>query len=268
MSMAEIIRSLQNPRIRQAMRLRDRRGRQQQSRIIVDGWRETCRALEAGLVPLELFVCEGLVAPPRLVELHTLLRAAGAEQTLVTRDVFQKLTFGDRGDGIILVAAPPQRQLGQLDLPEDALIGVLETVEKPGNLGAVIRTADAAGVSAVIVANGGTDLYNPNAIRASLGAVFHLPVCAAPATQVLSWLRDRGATIYAAHVDGAIPYSAVDYRGACAVVLGSESHGLTDAWCAPDITAIALPMLGVVDSLNVSATAAVLFYAALRQRRP
>jgi TrmH family RNA methyltransferase len=145
-------------------------------------------------------------------------------------------------------------------------VAVLEGVEKPGNAGAVLRSADAAGVSAVIVADARTDLFNPNAIRASLGAIFSLPVCEATSADALAWLRQRRFAVFAARVDGAVPYTQADYRGPAAIVLGSEAAGLSPVWTGDDIQAVRLPMLGVVDSLNVSAAAAVLFYEARRQR--
>ena len=171
-SMTATIHSVHNPRIKQALRLRDRRGRQQQARIIVDGWRETCRALGGNVQPLELFVCEPLLTPQQFQQLAVQSAARGVEPTLVTCEVFGKLAFGDRGEGVVLVAAQPRTDLEQLPFPAEAVVCVLEHVEKPGNLGAVVRTADAAGISAVIVANAATDLYNPNAIRASLARSF------------------------------------------------------------------------------------------------
>ncbi len=265
--MSTYIRSPQNPRIKQAAHLRDRRGRQRQGRIIVDGMREARRALEAGVQPFELFVCDAAQDDARLSSLLGLLSSTGAVATWVTEAVFEKVAFGNRSDAVVLVAAEPSTSLERIRLPDDALLCVLEHVEKPGNLGAVLRTADAAGVSAVIVADGGTDLYNPNAIRASLGAIFHVPVCAAPATEVLAWLKGQQLNIFAARVDGAESYTAVSYVGRAALVLGSEAAGLSDLWRGEPITAVSLPMLGRVDSLNVSATAAVLFYEALRQRQ-
>ncbi len=266
--MAPIIHSLQNPRIRRAIRLRDRRGRQQQRRIIVDGWRETCRALDGAVEPLELFVCETLLDPPRRDQLAARAAARGLELTRVTREVFRKLAFGDRGEGVVLVAALPHTSLEQLSVSPDAVIGVVEHVEKPGNLGAVLRTADAAGVTAVLVADGCTDLHNPNAIRASLGAIFRVPVAAAGAAEVRTWLAAHGVWIFAARVDATTLYTDVAYPRPCAIVLGSESQGLSDVWQGAGVQAIALPMRGVVDSLNVSAAAAVLFYEALRHATP
>ena len=146
------------------------------------------------------------------------------------------------------------------------LVAVLEGVEKPGNVGAVLRSADAAGVSALIAADPRTDLYNPNAIRASLGTIFTMPVCEAAGGETIEWLRANGFRIFAARVDGAIPYTEADYRGRSAIVLGSEAAGLSPLWRGDDVQAVRLPMLGAADSLNVSVTAAVLFYEALRQR--
>jgi TrmH family RNA methyltransferase len=140
-------------------------------------------------------------------------------------------------------------------------------VEKPGNLGAILRSADGAGVDALIVADPSTDLFNPNVIRASLGTVFSVPVAVASSGVVLEWLIQRGLRIVAARVEGSVDYADADYRGAVAIALGSEARGLSDAWAELATVAVRLPMLGTADSLNVSATAAVLFYEALRQRR-
>jgi RNA methyltransferase, TrmH family len=146
------------------------------------------------------------------------------------------------------------------------LIVVVEAVEKPGNLGAVLRTADGAGANAVIAADARTDPFNPNAIRASLGTIFTLPVVAAAATETLGWLIDRGIRPVAAIVDAPTDYAAVDLRGPVAVILGSEAEGLTAGWHDPRVTPVSIPMLGTADSLNVSIAAAILLYEAVRQR--
>jgi TrmH family RNA methyltransferase len=164
------------------------------------------------------------------------------------------------------VADLPKPVLETLKLPENPLVAVLEGVEKPGNVGAVLRSADGAGVSALLTADARTDLFNPNAIRASLGTIFTMPVCQAAASDVLAWLRAQHLQILAARVEGSVPYTEVDYRRPTAIVLGNEAEGLTDLWSADDITAIQLPMLGIADSLNVSTAAAILFYEARRQR--
>jgi len=261
------ITSTANPRIKAAARLRDRRGRDDQGRIIIDGVREIGRAVSAGAQITELYFFPQLCQDATHQAIMKQAAQGNADLIEVTPPVMEKLAFGNRVEGLVAVALPPQRKLADLTLPADALVAVVEGVEKPGNLGAILRTADAAGVAAVIVASGITDLYNPNAIRASLGAIFTVPVCSATADQTQAWLRSRNCRIYAARVDGAIDYTAADFCGGAAIVLGSEAAGLSKIWRGDDITALKLPMLGQIDSLNLSATAAVLFYEALRQRR-
>jgi len=261
-----IITSVQNPRVKTAARLRERSGRDEQGRIIIDGVREIGRALVASVKVVELFYLPELCRDEEHQRVLAAARRAGAELIEVTRHVMEKLAYGQRTEGIVAVALPPERKLHELHLPADALVAIVEGVEKPGNLGAIVRTADAAGVAAVLVASGGTDLFNPSAIRASLGAVFTVPVCAAPSGEIFTWLVQEGYRIFTARVDGAVEYTAADLRGRAAIALGSEAHGLSPLWSGEHVTAIRLPMLGNVDSLNLSATAAVLFYEALRQR--
>jgi TrmH family RNA methyltransferase len=260
------IHSRQNPRVKDAVRLRDAQHRKRQRRILIDGARELARAIAAGVRVVEVFVCEELCQAPEARRLLPALADCGGEILVVSRPVFEKLAFGDRAEGVLGVAEMPQPSLDSLVLPDNPLVAVLEGVEKPGNVGAVLRSADGAGVSALIVADAATDLYNPNAIRASLGTIFSVPVCEAAATDVLAWLRQRGFAIYAARLDGLRSYTAADYRGPTALALGSEAAGLSSLWSADDVTAVRMPMLGVADSLNVSAAAAVLFYEARRQR--
>lgn len=260
------ITSLQNPRIKNTIKLRDRRHREKQGRILIDGLRELERAIDAGVSLVEAFVHLPACENPDAQRILAKLAQRGTEVVEVNTPVFEKLAFGQRVEGILGVAQTPLAALDEVKLPANPLVAVLEGVEKPGNVGAVSRTADGAGLSALVVAGPRTDLYNPNAIRASLGTLFALPVAAASAEDTLAWLRRQNLTILAARVNGAVPYTEVDYRRPTAIVLGSEAEGLTDAWSGPEIQAIRLPMLGVADSLNVSATAAVLFYEALRQR--
>ena len=294
-----MITSLQNPRVKDAVRLRDRRHREKQGRILIDGARELRRAIAAGVKLLEVFVCEPLCHSDDAECLLAMLPQCGGEVWHVGQSVFQRLAFGQRAEGVLGVAEMPRPTLtalnaaevansvpllrrssaGENPLPSTAckqavaqvrekcpLIAVIEGVEKPGNVGAVLRSADAAGVSAVVVADGRTDLFNPNAIRASLGTIFSMPVCEAASGETLAWLRERHIQIVAARVDGSVCYTKVDYRRPTAIVLGGEAPGLSPIWTGDDITAVRLPMLGAADSLNVSVTAAVLFYEALRQR--
>jgi TrmH family RNA methyltransferase len=261
-----MITSPNNPRVKLAARLRDHRQRKKEQRILIDGAREISRAVAAGVALQEVFVCRELCRGDESRRLLGILPGSGAEILEVTESVFSKLAFGDRAEGIVAVAAVPAQRLENLVLPDNPLVAVLEGVEKPGNIGAVLRSADGAGVSALVLADPRTDLYNPNAIRASLGTIFTLPVAAASADEVLAWLRSQSLQIVAARVEASVEYTAIDFRRPTAIVLGSEANGLSPAWAGGDIRAVRLPMLGAADSLNVSTTAAVLFYEALRQK--
>lgn len=263
--MSEVITSRHNPRVKTAAKLRERRGRRDQDRIIVDGLREIERAIEAGITFIEAFVCEAVLAKDEQ-GLQQRLAEVGCEIVLVNQSVLEKLAFGDRSEGIVAIATTPKADLSALTINESMLVAVLEKVEKPGNVGAIVRSADAAGVSAVIVADAGTDLYNPNSIRASAGTIFSMPLAACSTDESLAWLRRHSFRVFAARVDGANSYTSVCYSGRAAIVLGSEAQGLSETWHAEDITPVILPMQGISDSLNVSVTAAVLFYEALRQR--
>lgn len=260
------ITSVQNPRVKGAAHLRDARHRRNQGRIIIDGLREIARAVAAGVPLIEVFVSEEkfdrIEALPEWIELSR----CGAALFALPAEVFSKIAFGQREEGIVAVAERPQRKLDRLFVPAAPLVAILEEVEKPGNVGAVFRSADGAGLSAVIVAGRNPDLFNPNAIRASLGTVFTLPAAEAEPEEALAWARRQGWQIVAARVEGTVDYTAIDYRRPTAIVLGSEAEGLSPLWRADDIAAIRLPMRGSADSLNVSAAAAVLFYEALRQR--
>ncbi len=260
------ITSVQNPRVKGAAHLRDARHRRKQGRIIIDGLREITRAAAAGVPLIEVFVNEEkraqLEASPEWIGLSR----CGSALFAVPAEVFSKIAYGQRDEGIAAVAERPSRELNRLTVPAAPLVAILEEVEKPGNVGAVFRGADGAGLSAVIVAGRNPDLFNPNAIRASLGTVFTLPAAEAGPEEALAWARRQGLQIVAARVEGAVDYTAIDYRRPTAIVLGSEAEGLSPLWRADDITAVGLPMRGSADSLNVSAAAAVLFYEALRQR--
>jgi TrmH family RNA methyltransferase len=263
---AETISSTANARVKAAVRLRDRRERERNGLTIVDGAREIRRAVEAGVAVREAFVCDALVESSDAHAAVAALERGDAPVARVSRPVFDKLAFGDRADGLVAVVETPRTDLATLKLPRDPLVIVVEGVEKPGNLGAILRSADGAGVDAVIAATPGTDLYNPNTIRASLGTAFSVPLAAAGTDAVAAFLRAAGTRIVAARVDGSTSYTDVDLRGPVAIVVGSEHAGLTDAWAASDVVAVRLPMLGVADSLNVSAATAVLVYEARRQR--
>jgi TrmH family RNA methyltransferase len=265
-----ILTSTANPRFRAAVSLRDRRERARHGRLLVDGVREVARALDAGVALVEVFVAPGASPEPALDAVVARAAGFGVPIVPVTADLLSRLAYGERASGIVAVAKAPAASLEALRLPAEApLVGILEDVEKPGNLGAVCRSADGAGLDALIAAGtiaAPADPWNPNAVRASLGTVFTVPLAVASTGNVLAWLRDRGLRVVAARVDGSMPYAEADLRGPVALVLGSEATGLTEAWSGEDVTAVRLPMRGRADSLNVAAAAAILFYEARRQR--
>jgi TrmH family RNA methyltransferase len=186
----------------------------------------------------------------------------------VTEELMGRMAFGDRTDGLLAVAVAPDVSLEAVTLPDDPLIAIVEAVEKPGNLGALLRSADGAGVDAVIVADPACDPWNPNAIRASLGTVFSVPLAISDAATIQTWLADEGVRSVVTLVDAPVAYTDADLTGAVAIVVGSEAEGLSEIWRDGTSTAVHIPMRGVADSLNVSASAAILFYEALRQRGP
>jgi TrmH family RNA methyltransferase len=269
---ADVITSAANPRIRAALALRERRGRDEAGRLLVDGTREVLRALEAGLVVREVFVLEG----PRsqdAADIVTRLAALEVPQVAVAGSAWSRLAYGERGSEIVaLVDAPPtdlDRLDALLDPRSDLLLIVAEDAEKPGNLGAIARSADGAGATALLVAahqRPPADPWNPNAVRASLGTVFSLPIAIAPTSTLRPWLRERAVRVVAARVQAATDYREVDLRGRLAIVVGSEASGLGPDWLAEEVVGVRLPMLGRADSLNVSAAAAILLYEARRQR--
>ncbi len=261
-----LITSLANPRVKQAVALRDRRERDATGLTLVDGAREARRALEAGIEVAEAFLCEPLLAGEDARIALDLLVARGTPVSSVSEAVLSKLAFGGRSEGLVLVVRMPAPSLTDLEPGDDPLILVIEAVEKPGNIGAVLRTADGAGVTAVIAASPRTDLTNPNAIRASAGTIFAMPLAAAPSTDVLAWLRERGIRIVTARVGAPVGYAEADLAGPLAIVLGDEAEGLTDTWSGPDVEPVGIAMAGIADSLNVSISAAILAYEARRQR--
>jgi RNA methyltransferase, TrmH family len=258
--------SLANPRVKAAVRLRDRREREATGLTLVDGGRELLRALRQSVAVDHAFVCPSLVIGPDASAALDALQKSGAPLVEISPAVLTKIAFGDRSDGLVAVIRQPSLALEDLAPAVTRLVVVVEAVEKPGNLGAILRTADAVGADAVIAADPRTDVYNPNAIRASLGTIFSMPLAVATATQALDWLVSHGLTPIAARVESAQTYLETDLGGQIAVVLGSEAEGLTETWSDPRVRPVRIPMLGAADSLNVSVAAAVLLFEARRQR--
>jgi len=260
--------SRQNPRFKAALALRDAKERRHRGLILVDGAREIGRALDCGVRPTEAWVAIERVRTAAAQQLLPRL-AASTEVIETTPLLLSRLAYGERDEGLVVLFETPPSDLGRLaaTLPRDALVAVMERVEKPGNLGALLRSADGAGVDAVIAADPVSDIWNPNAIRASLGTIFNTPVATCTSAEALAFLHTQGIAVLAARVEAAADYDAVDMSGPVALVVGAETAGLTESWSGEGVTPVAIPMLGLADSLNVSASAAVLFYEARRQRR-
>ena len=274
------ISSVQNPRVKRVVKLNDRRARDEARQTVVEGVREIRLALGRGVVPVEAYLCPELIDGPEAETAARHLRDMAAvgmsELFLVTADVFARMAYRGQSGGLLVVIAYRTYQLDELPFRGAPFLVVVEDAEKPGNLGAVLRTADAAGVDAVIVPtpgdnrgpemSRGTDLHNPNVIRASLGAYFTVPTIATSNQQAIDWLRGRGIAIVAATPAAETLYTDSDMIGPVAVVIGSEAWGLSEAWLAAADRRVRIPMTGSVDSLNLSASAALLIYEVVRQR--
>jgi TrmH family RNA methyltransferase len=261
------ITSTANPRIKALQRLRRRRHRDAAGETLVEGFEELSLALSAGVRPIAVYRCPELTDPGEAEALAALPGFADLEPVLVTRAVFDRIAYRESPDGWLAVLPALRTGLVDLDPPPAPLILVCEGVEKPGNLGAMLRTADAAGVAAVIATDPGTDWANPNVVRASKGAVYAVPVVSAGTDEVLDWLRERHIPIVATTPDAAAVYSELTLTGPLAIAVGSEKYGLSPDWLAAATHRALIPMSGLVDSLNVSTSAAILLYEAVRQRR-
>ena len=259
------ITSLANPRVKQLVALRQRRARDRAGVTLVEGQEELDLALSAGARPLTLYVCPSLAgdgAQPMIDR----VASVGAEVVRVSRPVFGKIAYRESPDGWLAVLPAVPASLSLLDPGDRPLVLICEGVEKPGNLGAILRTADAAGVAAVIAADPVTDWGNPNVVRASKGTVFSVPVASAPTAEVLAWTAERSLTVVAATPDGDALLTEADLSGPAAIVVGSEARGLPPVWLEHASARVRIPMFGRADSLNVATSAAILLYEAVRQR--
>ena len=273
----EIITSAQNPKVRNLLLLQEKsKARREQGLFVVEGRRELEHCLEAGFTVRTVFVCPALAGEETLssASLRDPVRANAPERVPspaplaieIPESLYRKVAYRDSTEGIIAEVEARERSLEDLKLRENPLIVVLESVEKPGNLGAVLRSADAAGADAVIVCDPLTDLYNPNLIRASLGGVFTVPTVCASSAETIAWLRARGIRILTAQLQDSSWYYDTDMTGGTALIMGTESTGLTNIWREAADAHIKIPMLGRLDSLNVSVSAAILLFEAVRQR--
>lgn len=286
----ETITSAQNRKVKELLTLVEKsKARSAAGLFVVEGQRELGHCLDAGFIPETLFICGEVMAVQNnavngaktghLAEniegkdgLDALVAKAEALNprlgvVQIPAFLYEKVAYRGSTEGIIAEVHSVPRALEDLRLGENPLVMVLESVEKPGNLGAVLRSADAAGADAVIVCDPLTDIWNPNLIRSSVGAVFSVPVAVCTSTDAIAFLKKRGIRILTAQLQDSEWYYDTDMTGATALVMGTESTGLTQAWRDSADAHIKIPMLGRLDSLNVSVSAAVLLYEAVRQRK-
>lgn len=256
------ITSTQNPKVKNLLALEKPRERRKQCLFVVEGKKEIGLAIKAGYKIGNLFFCEDLISRQELEALGT------SEKLLipVSKDVFDKIAVRENSGGVLAVAEQKTHRLEEIRLKSNPLVLILEGVEKPGNLGAILRTADAAGVDAVIICDPQTDFYNPNVIRSSIGCIFTVQTASASSEQTLEWLRKNNIRIFCTYLKASKPYHEVNFQSASAIVMGTEATGLSDTWVNASTANIIIPMQGAIDSMNVSTATAVVVFEAMRQR--
>ena len=258
-----MITSLQNQQIKDVVKLANARERRKQNLFLIEGASELSMAVSEGDYSIiKMFVCEELLS----IEAKLLIKKWSIPVENVSAEVFRKMAYRDESDGIIAVSKPKYLTLDAVLLSDNPFVIVLESVEKPGNLGAILRTADAARADAVIVCDPKTDIFNPNIIRSSLGCVFTQQVAVCTSEEVLQWLKQAGIRVFAATLSASKYYHQTDFTQPSAIVMGTEAFGLTNFWIKNADTCIKIPMRGNIDSLNVSVSTAILTFEAMRQR--
>lgn len=265
--MMETITSAKNPKIRDASNLMDRRHRDLTGLMLIEGIKELTLAIKGDIAIKRVFYCEDLFKGNEQDKILKAAAAQRAEMIPVSPHVFEKLAYREDSFGIIAVASQPIKTLYDIPLKKTPLVVIVEGVEKPGNLGAILRSADAAGVDGLIVCGKSTDIYNPNVVRASIGTVFTVPVVKAAVPESIEWLKEKGIKTIATTPHTKAEYYDTDMRGPCAIVMGSEHEGLSDVWLREADVLASIPMKGEADSLNLAMSTTILLYEALRQRR-
>ncbi|MDF2091172.1 RNA methyltransferase [Knoellia sp. 3-2P3] len=263
-----IITSPSNQRLKSLTALRRRRVREESGLTLIEGFEELTLALEAGVLPQAVYYCpELMLDPTSQLAVVSDVAARGVDTVQLGRAAFEKVAYREGPDGFLAAVASVARACADLAVGADALTLLCQGVEKPGNLGAMLRTADAAGVQAVIAADPVTDWGNPNLVRASKGTVFSVPVCSDSTAATIGWLEERGIALVATTPDTDLDYTDVDYTGPVAIAVGAEKYGLTDEVLAAAAYRVRIPMVGRANSLNVATSAAIVIYEAVRQRR-
>lgn len=262
----ERITSLQNPRVKNLVKLRDRRHRDETGQFLIEGYRELSRALAREVPVREIFFCPDWFLGENEHPLLAGAAANGVELVELSKAAFQKCSYRDRPDGLIGVAEQRRLTLPDLVLGPNPFLLVCEKIEKPGNLGTLLRGSDAAGIDAVIVCDPVTDIFNPNVVRASTGVLFSVPVVVTTREELVTFFRARGIRTVATTPDTDLLYSEADLRGPLAIIMGSEQYGLTPEWLEAADLRVRIPMAGQADSLNVAMAAIITLFEAVRQR--
>lgn len=263
----EEIASLQNPKVKQVARWRDRPDRDDSQVVLAEGYRALVRALAGGYAIGEVFVCPELFTGQGHEEsLLEELSAHGARLIRVAPRAFCKMAYRDRPEGLLGVGPQRHRSLGDLKLSGHPLLLIAEQIEKPGNLGTIMRSSDAVGLDALVLCDSRTDLYNPNVVRASTGNLFTLPIAEASTAEAIPWLKRHGIRILSSSPHADRLYTDADLTMPVALAVGAEQYGLTQPWIDAADEVVRLPMLGHADSLNVATATAILLFEAVRQR--
>lgn len=264
--MSKFVSSLQNPLIKNILLLEEKpRERKVQNLIVIEGFREIRLALLSGFTITTLIYCKELTENNESNKLVSQVLSS-IEMAQVPPEIYNKLAYRKDYGGVIALANPKRLLFRDIKLSRNPLILVLESIEKPGNLGAILRTADAANLDAVIICDPQTDIYNPNSIRSSLGCIFTMPVVTSTTEHTIMWLRSKKITMFATALSATHFYHEGDFRHASAIIMGSEANGLSQKWLDETDHLIKIPMNGKIDSMNVSASAAIVVFEALRQR--
>ena len=263
----EVIQSRQNPRVQALARLRDRAERESRGLFLVEGYRELARAIERQIAVTEIYFCPSMFRGSEAAELVTRARQAGVDCCELGVSAFEKVSGREGPDGLLGVAKIWECSLAKVKLSAKPLLLIAESVEKPGNLGALLRTADSAGCEALIICDPITDIFNPNVVRSSQGALFSMPVAVGTSAEVVAWMRAQGVKSLATTPAATKSFWDVNYQGPTALLLGSEKDGLSDFMLGAADEKISIPQAGLSDSLNVSMAAGIVLFEAVRQRR-
>lgn len=255
-----MISSFQNPLIKRVIHLQEKsRERKLENVFVIDGWKETKMAIENGYEVETILYRKGFELPADV--------SSSSEIIEIAEDVFDKIAYRGNTSGVVAIAKQKEFNFASLSLSENPILLILDRIEKPGNLGAILRTADAAGIDGVVCCDIQTDIYNPNVVRSSVGCLFTVPVAICSKEECLNFLNEKNISILTTSLKGAKNYLECDYKEPVAIVLGTESTGVDEFWENNSSANIIIPMMGKNDSLNVSNTAAIILFEALRQRK-